>query len=41
MSKGMPDSVKGVMGWTLGVGIIAFILLILVIIFGNLSSRIQ
>ena len=36
----MPDSVKGVMGWTLGVGIIAFILLIMVIIFGNLSGNV-
>ncbi len=37
---GMPDSVRGVMGWTLGVGIIAFILLIMVIIFGNLSGNV-
>ena len=37
---GMPESVKGVMGWTLGVGIIAFILLIMVIIFGNLSGNV-
>ena len=36
----MPESVKGVMGWTLGVGIIAFILLIMVIIFGNLSGNV-
>ena len=40
MGKGMPESVKGVMGWTLGVGIIAFILLIMVIIFGNLSGNV-
>lgn len=40
MGKGMPESVKGVMGWTLGVGIIAFILLIMVIIFGNLAGNV-
>ncbi len=40
MVKGTPESVKGVIGWTLGVGIIAFILLILVIIFGNLSGNV-
>jgi hypothetical protein len=40
VSKEMPKSVKGVIGWTLGVGIIAFILLILVIIFGNLSGNV-
>ena len=40
MGNGMPESVKGVMGWTLGVGIIAFILLIMVIIFGNLSGNV-
>ena len=39
-SGGMPDGMKAVMGWTLGVGIIAFILLILVIIFGNLSGNV-
>jgi len=37
---GMPDGMKSVMGWTLGVGIIAFTLLILVIIFGNLSGNV-
>ena len=37
---GMPDGMKAIMGWTLGVGIIAFILLILVIIFGNLSGNV-
>ncbi len=37
---GMPDGMKAIMGWTLGVGIIAFVLLILVIIFGNLSGNV-
>ena len=37
---GMPDGMKGVMGWVLGIGIIAFILLIMVIIFGNLSGNV-
>jgi len=36
----MPDGMKTIMGWTLGVGIVAFILLILVIIFGNLSGNV-
>ena len=41
MAKGgMPDGMKSVMGWSLGVGIIAFILLIMVIIFGNLSGNV-
>ena len=39
-SGGMPDGMRSVMGWTLGVGIIAFVLLILVIIFGNLSGNV-
>jgi len=37
---GMPDSMRSLMGWVLGVGIIAFILLILVIIFGNLQGNV-
>jgi len=41
MAKGgMPEGMRAIMGWTLGVGIIAFILLILVIIFGNLSGNV-
>ncbi len=36
---GMPDSMRTIMGWVLGLGIIAFILLILVIIFGSLSGN--
>ena len=40
MAKGMPDGMRGVMGWTLGLGIVAFILLIMVIIFGNLSGNV-
>ena len=37
---GMPGGMKAIMGWVLGVGIIAFILLIMVIIFGNLSGNV-
>ncbi len=37
---GMPDSMRTIMGWVLGLGIIAFILLIMVIIFGNLSGNV-
>jgi hypothetical protein len=37
---GMPEGMKGVMGWVLGVGVIAFIALIMVIIFGNLSGNV-
>jgi hypothetical protein len=41
MSKtSMPEGMKGVMGWVLGVGVIAFIALIMVIIFGNLSGNV-
>ncbi|KKK92946.1 hypothetical protein LCGC14_2697800 [marine sediment metagenome] len=35
---GMPDGMRSVMGWTLGVGIIAFVLLILAIIFNVIPS---
>lgn len=35
----LPDGMRSVIGWTLGVGIIAFVLLILVIIFGNLAGN--
>ena len=37
---GMPQGMKTVMGWVLGIAIIAFILLIMVIIFGNLSGNV-
>ena len=37
---GMPEGMKNIMGWVLGLGIIAFILLIMVIIFGNLSGNV-
>ena len=37
---GMPEGMRAVMGWVLGVGIIAFIALIMVIIFGNLSGNV-
>ena len=40
MSQGMPESVKSVINWVLAIGIIAFILLIMVIIFGNLSGNV-
>ena len=36
----MPQGMKAIMGWVLGIGIIAFILLILLIIFGNLSGNV-
>jgi len=39
MSKGMPEGVKTTMYWALGIGIIALILLILLILFGNLSGN--
>ncbi len=37
---GMPESMRAIMGWVLGLGVIAFILLILVIIFGNLQGNV-
>jgi len=37
---GLPEGMRGVIGWALGVGILAFILLILLIIFGNLSGNV-
>lgn len=40
MSDTMPDGMKGVLGWVLGVAIIAFVILILVIIFGNLQGNV-
>ena len=39
-SGGMPPGLRTAMFWVLGIGIIAFILLILVIIFGNLSGNV-
>lgn len=39
-SGGMPEGMKGILGWVLGVAIIAFIILIMVIIFGNLSGNV-
>ena len=36
----MPEGMRAVMGWVLGLGIIAFIALIMVIIFGNLSGNV-
>ena len=38
-NSGMPESIKTVMMWALGIGIIALILLIMIIIFGNLSGN--
>ena len=41
MAKGgMPEGMRAIMGWVLGLGIIAFIALIMVIIFGNLSGNV-
>ena len=37
---GMPKGMRGVFSWVIGVAIIAFILLIMVIIFGNLSGNV-
>ena len=37
---GMPDGMKTVLGWVLGIAIIAFVLLIMAIIFGNLSGNV-
>ena len=37
---GMPESAKGIINWVLVVGIIAFILLLFGIIFGNLSGSV-
>ncbi len=39
-SGGMPEGMKQIMGWVLGVGIIAFVALIMVIIFGNLQGNV-
>ncbi|GAG99509.1 unnamed protein product [marine sediment metagenome] len=38
--NGMPEGLKAIMMWTIGIGIIAFILLMMVIIFGNLSGNV-
>ena len=40
MSKGMPESARSILNWVLVIGIAAFILLIMVIIFGNLSGNV-
>ena len=43
MGKGtaaMPEGIRTAMSWALGVGIIALVLLILVILFGNLSGNV-
>ena len=39
-SGGMPEGMRAILGWVLGVGIIAFVGLIMVIIFGNLSGNV-
>jgi len=36
---GMPEGVKTAMYWALGIGVIALILLIMLILFGNLSGN--
>ena len=38
--KGMPESARSILNWILVIGIAAFILLIMVIIFGNLSGNV-
>ena len=38
-SEGMPQGIKTAMFWAIGVGIIALVLIILLIIFGNLSGN--
>ena len=39
-SAGMPEGIRTAMSWALGVGIIALVLLILVILFGNLQGNV-
>ena len=39
MSKDMPESARSILNWVLAIGIITFLLLVLVIIFGNLSGN--
>ena len=40
MPNQMPEGMKTTLGWVLGVAIIAFVLLIMVIIFGNLQGNV-
>ena len=40
MSNQLPEGMRTTLGWVLGVAIIAFILLIMVIIFGNLQGNV-
>jgi len=40
MPQGMPKGMRTTMGWVLGIAIIAFILLIMVVIFGNLLGNV-
>ena len=37
---GMPEGLKTVMMWVIGIGVIALVLLIMVILFGNLSGSV-
>ncbi len=37
---GMPQGLKTILGWALGIGVIALVLLILAILFGNLSGNV-
>ena len=39
MSNGMPEGVKTTLGWTIGTSSIALIIVILLILFGNLSGN--
>ena len=38
--SGMPEGIKIAMGWAIGIGSIALILLIMLILFGNLSGNV-
>jgi len=39
-SGGMPDGIKTVIFWALGLGVISLILIVLLILFGNLSGNV-
>ena len=38
--SGLPEGVKSVIYWALGIGIVALILLIMLVLFGNLSGNV-
>ncbi len=39
-NTGMPQGLKTILGWALGIGVIALVLLILAILFGNLAGNV-